>query len=352
MPPRYPDNEIGRPAEVEWTQSGAPRSARHEDSYYSEQNGAAETEHVFIRGSDLAERFASASLFSIGELGFGTGLNFISAWACWKRNAPPGARLRYTAVEARPMRRADMEQSLSQWPELSAYARDLLARYEPSPPGFHRFDFPEANLALTLLIGDAAAVLRQLEGRIDAWFLDGFAPSRNPDMWSEAVMAQIARLSAPRATAATYSVAGSVRRGLSAVGFAVEKRPGFANKRECLFAQRPETPSPRAETPPSPRAPWFRTRPHGPLRTKARVAVIGAGIAGICVAHQLQQAGYDPIVFDKAERMGAGASGNPIALLSPRLSLGGGSASAFYAQSFLICVAVLSPVRPRRPDRP
>ena len=299
---------------IDW-QDGQPVSRRFGDVYFSRDSGLEETRHVFLEGNGLRERWAALpphGRFTIGETGFGTGLNFAAAWALWEEAAPAEARLRYVSVERDPLAPADIARTLAMWPELARYREALLAQWSEVPPGWHRFVFAGGRVVLTLLAGDVSAALPRLDGRVDAWFLDGFAPARNPEMWQPEVLAQVARLSAPGATCATYTVAGEVRRGLEAAGFAVEKRPGFGRKREMLRGV--------LRTPPrSPwRAPWF-ARPA--QRAGERTAiVIGAGLAGTSTAASLAARGWSVTLLDRHETIAAEASGNPQGALYARLS--------------------------------
>ena len=299
---------------IDW-QDGQPVSRRFGDVYFSRDSGLEETRHVFLEGNGLRERWAALPLrdrFTIGETGFGTGLNFAAAWALWEEAAPAEARLRYVSVERDPLAPADIARTLALWPELARYREDLLAQWREVPPGWHRFVFAGGRVILTLLAGDVSATLPRLDGRFDAWFLDGFAPARNPEMWQPEVLAQVARLSASGATCATYTVAGEVRRGLEAAGFAVEKRPGFGRKREMLRGV--------LRTPPRAAwcAPWF-TRP-ARYTHERRAIVIGAGLAGASTAASLAARGWRVTLLDRHETIAAEASGNPLGALYARLS--------------------------------
>ena len=299
---------------IDW-QDGQPVSRRFGDVYFSRDSGLDETRHVFLEGNALRERWAALppkGHFTIGETGFGTGLNFAAAWALWEERTPPDARLRYVSVERYPLAPPDIARTLAMWPELARYREALLAQWTEVAPGWHRFVFGGGRLVLTLLAGDVRTALPRLDARVDAWFLDGFAPARNPGMWHPEVLAQVARLSATGATCATYTVAGEVRRGLEAAGFAVEKTPGFGRKREMLRGL--------LRTPPRSawRPPWF-TRP-AQRAEKRRAIVIGAGLAGTSTAASLAARGWSVLLLDRHETIAAEASGNPQGALYARLS--------------------------------
>ncbi|MEO9573015.1 MAG: tRNA (5-methylaminomethyl-2-thiouridine)(34)-methyltransferase MnmD [Tateyamaria sp.] len=214
-------------AELEWRDGGVPVSVRFDDPYFSLDNGLAETRHVFVDGNDLPARFVDG--FAIAELGFGTGLNFLTTWAAWRTAGVPGA-FHFTSFEAYPMAPADMAAALSAFPDLAPLARALV----DSLGADGRATFEDATLVV--IGGDVRETLPGWQGQADAWFLDGFAPAKNPEMWGPDLMADVARHTRPNGTAATYTAAGFVRRGLEAVGFDVTRAPGFGRKRHMTRA--------------------------------------------------------------------------------------------------------------------
>lgn len=277
---------------------GAAFSETYGDTYWSLDGGLDETRHVFLSGNDLPARWQARERFTILETGFGSGLNFLCAWQRFQETACTGARLHYLSVDKHPFRREDLERLYRNWPELAPLGAGLLARYPPLVAGFHRLHLDGGRVSLTLLWGEATDMLEQVEAGIDAFFLDGFAPSHNPDMWSEALFAQLARLAAPGATFATYSAAGKVSRGMTAAGFAVAKRPGFGRKREMLAgrfagAERTETAGER------------------------RAIVIGGGIAGTLAAERLAARGWRIDLIERREGLARETSGNPAGVLQP-----------------------------------
>ena len=216
-----------------------PRSERFDDVYFSAEDGLAETLHVFLEGNSLTARWEDRDFretFTIAETGFGTGLNFLAAWELWSRlrvqNNP--RRLEFTSVEKYPVNSGFIKDVLSGWQDEFG---DLLMRFcdlYPVPKtGMHVIDVAE-DVRLTLYIGDVAEVLPKIEARVDAWFLDGFKPASNPEMWTADVFAQMARLSHAGTSFATFTAAGEVRRGLQAAGFEVHKVQGFGRKRDML----------------------------------------------------------------------------------------------------------------------
>lgn len=293
---------------VDWV-DGEPRSRHFGDIYFSRSRGLEETRYVFLDGNDLARRFERLSArgtFTIGETGFGTGLNFLAAWQRFEALAPEDARLHFVSTELHPLSTADLARALSLWPDLRTHADALLASYDALPPGFHRFVFASGRVTLTLLVGDAADTLPQLDARMDAWFLDGFAPSKNPGLWCDEVLTQISRLSHAGTTCATYTVAGAVRRGLDAAGFRVERTPGFGTKREML---RGTCVQPVAE---GHRPPWTRRPPAGPVRD---AVVIGGGLAGASTAASLAARGIRVVLVDRCRGLAEETSGNAQGML-------------------------------------
>lgn len=218
---------------LEWMQGDMPYSIAFGDHFYCREDGRAECGHVFLAGNSLPGRWRAEGDFRIGELGFGTGLNFCESWRTWKDTAPVGGRLHFTSFELLPMASADIEKALSRWPEIADERQALVATWPEAPAGVVTLALAE-DVILTVICGDALTNLAASDLVFDAWFLDGFAPSRNPDMWSPELMAAVFDHTRPGGTFATYAAAGFVRRNLVAAGFDLERRPGFAGKREML----------------------------------------------------------------------------------------------------------------------
>ncbi|AMQ87578.1 bifunctional tRNA (5-methylaminomethyl-2-thiouridine)(34)-methyltransferase MnmD/FAD-dependent 5-carboxymethylaminomethyl-2-thiouridine(34) oxidoreductase MnmC [Marinobacter sp. LQ44] len=295
------------PAELVW-RDGVPESTRFGDVYFSRDNGLAETRYVFIGHNQLPERFQQvpdAGHFVIAETGFGTGLNFLAAWAEWLkwRSADDSAILHFVSVERFPLRRQGLEKALSYWPELTPLAAELIEQYPPLIKGTHRLVLAGGRVRLTLYFGDVLDAWKDLTFTADAWFLDGFAPSLNPDMWLDEAIGLITRHSKPGTTLATFTAVGRVRRSLAEAGFEIAKVPGFGRKREMLAGVYPP------ET-----APGQKTR-------TGTVAVIGAGIAGALLARNLAERGVQVLLLDQAPRAGSAASGNPQGALYVKLGV-------------------------------
>lgn len=322
------------PARIDW-QDATPVSVQFADVYFSRDDGAAETRYVFLQQNDLPQRWAdwqSPGSFTIAETGFGTGLNFFCAWELWQQQRKPGQHLHFVSVEKFPLRREDLEKACALQPRFAPLHALLIAQYPPLIPGLHRLHFPAEQLTLTLIFDDAIEGFRRLDGCVDAWFLDGFAPARNPQMWQPALFARMARLSHASTTFATFTAAGDVKRGLRDAGFTVEKHPGYGRKRDMLkgrFTAAAKTESPWKASD----APWFRVdyqpRPPG------TVAIVGAGLAGCCAAYALAQRGWQVHLLERDAAIANQASGNTTGITYAKLSLHDTAQNRYYIGAYL-----------------
>lgn len=289
---------------------GEPFSTRFDDIYYHPGHGIAESEHTFLQGNDIFARFAALDngSFTIAETGFGTGLNFFLTAHHFLRLTTT-AHLTYISAEKYPIAPHLLPALQQGWP--CAELRAAFHRQNPgNHPGFHLLHL-HPRIDLLLLMGDAATQYAQLDAQVDAWFLDGFAPTKNPDLWNNALWQQLARLSHEHTTAATFSAARLVRDGLARAGFIVERMPGFGRKRHMLRAQSQQ----RLAVPPN----WHdRPAPHPPGKS---IAIIGAGIAGSATAHALAKRGMDVHLYaDPAQYPPASAVPVAIPYLQPGLT--------------------------------
>ena len=218
-------------AVIEWRGGNLPVSTRFDDPYFSLEDGLAETRHVFLADNGLPGRFCPG--FHIAELGFGTGLNLLAALQAWINSGQTG-KLHFTSFEAFPMAAADMARALQAFPEVAPLAAPLLAAWASGETCVET-----DRLHAEIVIGDARHTLPQWNGRADAWFLDGFSPAQNPELWEAGLIRAVARHTAPGGSFATYTAAGFVRRNLEAAGFAVQRQPGFGRKRHMTSGSLP-----------------------------------------------------------------------------------------------------------------
>ncbi|MBL4803508.1 MAG: tRNA (5-methylaminomethyl-2-thiouridine)(34)-methyltransferase MnmD [Alphaproteobacteria bacterium] len=214
---------------------GAPVSREFDDVYFSIDDGLAESEYVFLDGNGLPRGWRNRDYYTIAETGFGTGLNFLVAWKRFEETATPHQKLHFISIEKFPLDAEEIELHLQPWKEVfEGYLKKLLAVYPFVTPGFHRVMI-NRRVMLTLVFDDVNVALPQISADVDAWFLDGFKPSTNPEMWTDEVFKNVARLSKPGTRFSTFTAAGAVRRGLNDVGFAVEKTKGYGRKRDMTI---------------------------------------------------------------------------------------------------------------------
>lgn len=331
-------------ASVSWLDSGLPYSSRHEDVYYSRDDELAESQHVFINANNLSQRWKDSSVdtqvFTLAELGFGSGLNFLQVARLWCDSNERPARLNYLAFEKYPLSNEQLQKIHQRWPELAVQSRELQQYYPDHSAGCHRLCL-DNNITLDLYYGDAYSQLAsryaQAHTAIDCWFLDGFSPRLNQSLWDPQLFQLIAKASKQTTTLSTYSVAGSVRRALAAAGFEPEKIPGHGKKRHMLRASRAESSSPTApdtkKTTPNTAEPWFELPAFAPRQRTA--IVIGAGLAGCSTAYSLARRGWHVTVYDSADKPAAGASGNRQLALRCRLFKSHTSPAEFFLHGFL-----------------
>jgi tRNA 5-methylaminomethyl-2-thiouridine biosynthesis bifunctional protein len=293
------------PARLAFNTEGTPYSREFDDLYHSADGGAAQAHHVFLGGNGLPERWRGARRFTILETGFGFGLSFLATWDAWREDSARSARLHNVAVEKHPFTAQDLAVLHAPHAEFAALSEELRSAWPLLVPGLHRLEFENGRVVLTLAFGDAVELVPQLRLAADAVYLDGFAPAKNPDMWSPALLKAVARLAAPGATAATWSVAAEVRDGLRAAGFMAEKRRGFARKSEMLVARF---------------VPRRTLRPGVALPEEHSAVVVGAGIAGAAVCERLAARGWEVTLVERHREPALEASGNHAGAFHPVVS--------------------------------
>jgi tRNA 5-methylaminomethyl-2-thiouridine biosynthesis bifunctional protein len=319
------------PATLAFLDDGRPFSPAYDDIYHSAAGAFAEARHVFLCGNGLPERWRARRLWTIVETGFGIGGNFLATWAAWRADPERCERLAFVSIEKHPFRAEDLRALHARMvadTTIAPLAEQLADAWPMLTPGLHRLEFEDGRVTLTIAFGDALALLPKLALRADAFYLDGFSPAKNPDLWSPAVFKSLARLAGEGATLATYTCAGDVRRGLEAAGFDCSKAAGFAGKRAMLIGRF---------------APRWRVRRHEPplpFATAERHAiVVGAGLAGSAVANRLAVRGWRVTLVERHARAGCEASGNPAGVFHPLLSRDESVASRITRSGFLYALA-------------
>ena len=322
-------------AKIHFNEENTPVSDKFDDVYFSNQDGLAETHYVFLEGNQLWERWVNYQEvhFVIAETGFGTGLNFFAVTSLFrefrqKYPDSPLKRLYFISFEKYPLALDALQQAHLAYPQFSHLAQHLQQHWLNPIQGCYRFHFDETTL--DLWFGDVAENLPQLgdymNDKIDAWFLDGFAPSKNHDMWNEQIYQQMFRFTKPQGTFATFTAASAVRKGLENAGFDITKRKGFGKKRECLSGQKTH------EKLTALSAPWFHNQPAN--LNKQDIAIIGGGIASLCTAISLVKRGAKITIYCEDEQTALNASGNKQGAFYPQLSDDNDRNIRFYIHAF------------------
>lgn len=323
-------------AQLQWNEDGYPVATQFDDVYFSKLDGLAETRYVFLKNNQLPQRWIQQKqpLFTIGESGFGSGLNFLATWWCWAQlpQEQRPTQLHFISFEKYPLTREDLQQTVAHWPELTPYLAELLDQYPTIfTSGCHRLTFEHGHIILDLWFGDihesAPQIPQSGNGLMDCWFLDGFAPAKNPDMWNQDLFDHMARLSKNNATLATFTAAGFVRRGLQDAGFTMAKAPGFGRKRDMLIGE-----IHRFTTQAS--APIWYKRPVPSLVQAPVIGIIGGGLAGASLSYALAKRGIKHIVYEQSENRAQGASGNRQGAIYPLLNHDQAAANQFFIHAF------------------
>jgi tRNA 5-methylaminomethyl-2-thiouridine biosynthesis bifunctional protein len=333
-------------ARLEW-QDNQPYSSEYDDVYFSSDSGLDETHYVFLAHNQLATRWQHLAQdhFTICETGFGTGLNFLCAWQLWLETAPSSARLHFISTEKYPLHIDDLQKALKLWPSLSTLSDALIGQYPLVSKAWHRLIFDSGRVTLTLLIGDVKDTLPKLKSPVDAWFLDGFSPAKNPDMWQASLFEEMAKHSHLDSTFATFTSAGDIRRGLQSAGFQVSKAPGFGKKREMLFGQyQPLDQDQKTAQNQLTVSQQSVSQQSASLLSTSQpktVIVIGGGLAGAASAEAMARRGYQVTLIERHQALAQEASGNPLGVLYPRLTGGETPLNALALQGFLYTLSLL-----------
>ncbi len=319
------------PARIEFGSApgDVPRSPLYDDLYHPRIGALAQAQHVFLQGNGLPQRWQGRRRFVIVETGFGLGNNFLAAWAAWRADATRCETLCVVSIERHPPTRADLRRAHdgSPVPEL---AQALLQAWPPLTPNVHVLDFEGGRVQLLLALGDVARLLPVLRAPADAFFLDGFAPARNPDMWQPRVLKALGRLAAPGATLATWSVARDLRAGLVTAGFEVELAHGIGGKREITRAHWAPRHAPRALR-------------HAAQPDARSAMVVGAGLAGAAVAQALARAGLAVTVIERRAEPAQETSGNPAGIFHGTVNADDGPYARLFRAAALYASSIYGP---------
>ena len=329
-------------ANIHFKANGTPYADDFDDVYYSDALGLAETRYVFLANNALPERWLNCANkeFVIAETGFGTGLNFLVTLAEFEKFCHTQQNnnlcLHFISVEKFPLEKADLQTALNYFPELTQYSDPLITQYPMAITGCHRLSFFSGRVILDLWLGDVhrmlPKIIRPESGLVDAWYLDGFAPSKNPDMWTERLFEQMARLATANCTFATFTSAGNVKRGLRDAGFVVNKRPGHGHKHDMLAGninlELNKLPVSRVH------APYFKRNHAVARKSTTRVAIVGGGIAGANCAYALSKRGFKISIYCKEHSLAQGASGIAQGGFHPQLNAEASIPSQIYALAF------------------
>jgi tRNA 5-methylaminomethyl-2-thiouridine biosynthesis bifunctional protein len=318
-------------AKLEWNDVGTPVSEQFDDVYFSNVNGLNESRYVFIEQNQLPDRLFNhpREQFVVAETGFGTGLNFLALWEVYQNSALEHRlpRLHFISFEKFPVTPEDLVKAHQRWPELGALAHQLQKQYPIATAGCHRLSFMEGKVTLDLWFGDIKECLPKVpnldHGLVDAWFLDGFAPSKNPDMWSQELFNGMVDLGRTDCTVATFTAAGFVRRGLIDAGFEMKKAKGFGTKRDMLVGRLPQSNGASniaADLPRLAMHSFSNSLTEPQTKTDEDIAIVGGGIASLTLAHSLLKRGKKVTIYCKDEQFALGASKNRQGALYPLLS--------------------------------
>jgi tRNA 5-methylaminomethyl-2-thiouridine biosynthesis bifunctional protein len=325
-------------AELIFTSEG-PRSLLYEDRYFGQIGALRQAQEVFIKGCAISQRWRKQKHFTILETGFGLGFNFLATWHAWKQDPYRPERLHFLSVECHPLSLQQLAQAHTQEPLLADLARQLRLNLPPALAGLHRLEFEKGSVCLTLVYAPDVQALKMLTASVDAIFLDGFAPERNPDMWSQPLLNELLKRSKVGTQLSTWCAAGEMRRRLRQAGFEVASGPGIGAKRETTRASVCALPS---------RHPLNSLNVNQVSDEQRNVIVLGAGLAGTAVAERLIQRGWQVSLIDAAQGPAEAASGNPSGVVRPALSQDDNRSSQFTRAALLYAIQRWQRFLPRR----
>lgn len=325
-------------ADLHW-QSSVPLNQEFNDPYFSLADGLAETEYVFLKHNLLPDKWKSCENFVIGETGFGTGLNFLVTAYHWLNSSAHSSTLTYFSVEKYPLSKKDLSKAFNHWPQFESISSLLIKQYPDRLPGYHVLTFKESRITLVLMIGDVLPMLKQMQVKVDCWYLDGFSPAKNPEMWSPAVCSSLAELSHEKTSFSTFTASGEVRRNLKTAGFDVKKTAGFGKKREMLYGTFLNCQSMLKDA-----TPWYSLSTVKATKLP-EIGIVGGGLAALSCAWMLSKKGVNSTIMEFGDGLANGASGNPAGIVMPRFSLDLNLESQFYISSFSYAIARLNELK-------
>lgn len=317
------------PAALEFDHNDIPFSGRYKDVYHAFAGGLEQAEHVFLRGNNLPERWKRRRNFVILETGFGLGLNFLTTWKAWKKDADACQTLHFLSVEKHPFRQDDLAILHARYAPVVALSAQLRACWPELTGGFHRLEFEGGRVVLTLAFGDALALLPQFVATPDAIYLDGFSPQTNPELWSPQLLTEIRLMSGPETSFATWTTLSEVRESLQRLGFSVERQRGFAHKKRMLTGRMPK-PAVDESPPQSGVSQDFLQ-----VAKPSKAIIIGAGLAGALMAERLCSRAWSVDLFDRQPAEAMETSSNLTAVMLPMLSLDDNRASRLNRACYL-----------------
>lgn len=304
------------PAQIVIDQNGIPHSKQYDDTYFSSAGGAEECQHVFLDGNDFQSRIRNTAQFTVAEIGFGTGINFLTTANVWRNYRQNNAKLHYISIEKHPITVSNLRTFYAKLNKTFFHTEDFLSLYPLPVSGSHRIDFEQSGISLTLIFADALAALKEADFLADAWFLDGFAPSKNPELWTKDIAVEIFQLTKNKGTFASYTAAAKVKDSFSSAGFIISKQKGFSNKRDMLTGIRAKDFDHQFSIK---EKSWFFNKAYNSPNKHA--LIIGGGLAGTTVCAALANRNWHVTVIDRHSTLAAEASGNANAILMPRLSV-------------------------------